>query len=135
MFICIKTAVIFKLAGCVGRSTCRRRSPVNNIYSLTEFKGSLTTIKDSFSFRANTSYDYDRFIIAISTTGYTYAPPTWLQKFEFIASIFKARHSKILIYELAIAKYIYTGISMTNSVPSPSTELQLNCPLWISSTI
>ncbi|MEH2052126.1 hypothetical protein [Nostoc sp.] len=46
----------------------------------------------------------DRFIIAISTTGYTYAPPTWLQKFEFIASIFKARHSKILIYELAIAK-------------------------------
>ncbi|WP_143857017.1 hypothetical protein [Nostoc sp. 'Peltigera membranacea cyanobiont' 213] len=131
--ISVETAVIFKLAGCVGRNTCRKhRYPRNNIHSFTnikdslmefkdslmelkdslmefkaslmelkdslmefkaslmEFKDSLTEFKDSLTefkaslmefkgalrFRANTPYNYDRFIIAMSTMGVDAASPT-----------------------------------------------------------
>nr|WP_292761406.1 hypothetical protein [Nostoc sp. NOS(2021)] len=47
--ICVERAVIFKLAGCLGCNTCRRRSPGNNIHSLTELKDSLTELKDSLT--------------------------------------------------------------------------------------
>ncbi|MEH2094565.1 hypothetical protein [Nostoc sp.] len=41
-----------------------------------ELKDSLMEFKGALRFRATTSYDYDRFIIAISTTGVAAAPPT-----------------------------------------------------------
>ncbi len=44
--------------------------------SLMELKDSFTSIKGALRFRANTPEDYDRFIIAISTTGVAEASPT-----------------------------------------------------------
>ncbi|MEH2037676.1 hypothetical protein [Nostoc sp.] len=41
-----------------------------------ELKDSLMEFKGALRFRANTSYNYDRFIIAMSTTGVAAASPT-----------------------------------------------------------
>ncbi len=47
VFIRIKTAVMFKLAGCVGVARRRHCYPRNNIHSLMELKDSLTEFKAS----------------------------------------------------------------------------------------
>ncbi|MEH2439785.1 hypothetical protein [Nostoc sp.] len=80
--------------------------------SLTEFKDSLTELKDSLTelkdslmefkgalrFRATTSYDYDRFIIAISTTGVAPALPT-LQAIAY-CEMRSTKHSSLSIEKL-----------------------------------
>lgn len=44
--------------------------------------------------------------------------------------------SDIIIYAwLILAGKIHIGISIKNSVPWPKTELQINLPAWVSSTI